>query len=104
MPDGYPFSEYDLGSAIEVQKKRIGEEIEAIEADRLLNTIPDSWVDYLQSRYELRIPVLDETAITVDQGEAAVDVSRDFDRVIFDRSRPLFSSVDERGRILAVRP
>lgn len=90
MPTGYLFSEHDLYGVIEVQKKRISEEVEAIAAGRLLNTTPDSWVEYFQSRYELRAPVIDESAITVDQGEAAIDVSRDFDRAIFDRSRPFY--------------
>lgn len=88
MPDDYLFSEYDLSGAIDAQKKAIRDEIEGIDADRLLNTTPDSWIGYFQSKYEFRTPVLDEAGITTDQGEAQVDVSRDRERMVFDRSSP----------------
>jgi hypothetical protein len=90
MPDDFLFSKYDLHGVIEAQKKGITDEIEGTAADRLLNTTPDSWVEYFQSRYELRTPVIDEAGITVEQSEAKVDVSRDPNRLIFDRSQPFY--------------
>ena len=90
MTSDHLFSQYDLHGVIETQKKGIIDEIEGTAADRLLNTTPDSWVEYFQSRYELRTPVIDEAGITVEQGEAKVDVSRDPTRLIFDRSQPFY--------------
>ena len=90
MRGDYLFCEYDLSRVFEAQQKAIRQEIDAIAADRLLNTTPDSWVEYFQGKYELRAPVVDEAGITVDQGEARVDVSRDFNRAIFDRSQPFY--------------
>ena len=81
MTSDHLFSQYDLHGVIETQKRGIIDEIEGTAADRLLNTTPDSWVEYFQSRYELRTPVIDEAGITVEQGEAKVDVSRDPNRL-----------------------
>jgi hypothetical protein len=90
MTSEYLFSQYDLRGVIEAQKKRISDGIETVAANRLLNTTAESWVEYFRSRFELHTPAIDEGGITVDQSEAKVDVSRDHNRMIFDRSRPFY--------------
>lgn len=82
------FAESDLRLVLEAHERKMLDEIDAIEADRLLNTSDDDWCAYLLDEYRVDVPTLDEGAITVAQREAKIDVSRDHGRAIFDRSRP----------------
>jgi hypothetical protein len=97
MREDYLFSTHDLFSVLEGQKRKLLEEIEAIEAERLLTTTAEAWVEYFRSKYELELPVIDEAGITVDQGETQVDVSGDQRRFISDRSRPFYIKGTEVG-------
>lgn len=90
MNRDYLFAEHDLYAVIQAQQKAMSDEIDSIPASRLLTTTPDAWVDYFQGKYELHTPALDESGVTIDQGEARVDVSQDFGRAIFDRSQPFY--------------
>ncbi len=53
------------------------EAIDAIDANRLLNTSVEDLCDYFEQEYRINVPVLKENAITVDQTEAKIDVSHD---------------------------
>lgn len=86
----YLFSDQDLRKAIENQERRIHAEIDGIEANRLLNTSPADLEQYFEQSYQMEPPRLREDEIAVDQAETKIDVSRDLDRYIRDRSRPFF--------------
>lgn len=53
------------------------EEIDAIDANRLLNTSEEDLCDYFEQNYKINVPILKETEITVDQIETKIDVSHD---------------------------
>jgi hypothetical protein len=62
--------------------------VESMDGDRLLNTSVDDLVKHLEERFQIEIPTLLPDQIVVDQRETQIDVSRDHNRMIFDRSRP----------------
>ena len=84
------FSEYDLRSVILSQQDKLTKEIDALETIRILNTNPDELIEYFEKKYTIDIPILNEPAIQVDQEIVQVDVSRDQNRFISDRSRSFY--------------
>ncbi|MCP9836558.1 hypothetical protein KBY84_03495 [Cyanobium sp. N.Huapi 1H5] len=70
-------------------------EIEKVDPDRLLNTSVDDLALYFSEKYKIDVPVLDEENLTVDQREKQIDVSRDRNRHISDRSRPFYITGSE---------
>lgn len=84
----YLFNDYDLRRVIENHEKAMNEEIAGIEGGRLLNTSVEELVNYFREKYTLVAPSLLEDKITVDQNESQIDVSRDHNRHIWDRSEP----------------
>jgi hypothetical protein len=64
------------------------QEIEGVDANRLLNTSVDDLARFFADKYQIAVPELDVTNITVDEREKQIDVSRDPMRMIHDRSRP----------------
>lgn len=65
-------------------------QIDAIEADRLLNTSAEDLCLFFVEEYSIDVPILDEKSIAVDQHETQVDVSGDPRRYVTDRSRPFY--------------
>jgi hypothetical protein len=84
------FSNPDLRSVLENQTLKMYEEIDAVDADRILNTSTEDWCDYLEDKYRAGPLALDEAGITTDQAETQLDVSGDLRRAVFDRNRPLY--------------
>jgi hypothetical protein len=82
------FGEHVIHEVLSAQGRALRNEIETYDADQLLGTSEDKLIDYFVQKYQIEAPRLDEGAITVDQAESRLDVSRDPYRVIFDRSRP----------------
>jgi hypothetical protein len=70
-------------------------EIEKVDPDRLLNTSVDDLAVYFADKYKIDVPVLDEQKLVVDQREKQIDVSRDQNRYITDRSRPFYITGSE---------
>jgi hypothetical protein len=70
-------------------------EIEKVDPDRLLNTSVDDLAIYFSEKYKIDVPVLDEENLVVDQREKQIDVSRDQNRYITDRSRPFYVTGSE---------
>jgi hypothetical protein len=62
--------------------------IAALDGNRLLNTSVEDLVLYFENKFEIEIPTLLIEAIVVDQRETQIDVSRDHNRMIYDRSQP----------------
>lgn len=88
--DDYLFIQADWHSVVESQRTRMREEVEAIDADRLLNTSVDDLAKYFEQKYRIDVPTLNTSAIVVDQHETKVDVRHDPMRFVFDRSRPAY--------------
>jgi hypothetical protein len=88
--DDYLFIKRDLQNAIENHKNKLLEKIEQIDKNRILSTNSDELADYFTSEFILEPPILIETNIQVSQEDVKIDVSDDYSRVVFDRSRAYF--------------
>lgn len=68
----------------------MAEEIERMDSDRLLNTSVDDLTLYFSEKYGIEVPVLDQDGLVVDERETQIDISRDHNRHVLDRSRPYY--------------
>lgn len=93
--EDYLFVGTDWFSIEDHQKRSISSEVDGLDGDRLLNTSADDLCAYFQEKYGIDVPVLDESSIVVDQHEKQLDVSRDTNRYISDRSRPFYVAATE---------
>ena len=86
------FCKVDWYSVSRHQQKLIEDEIDAYHSEKLLNTSDDALEGYFLQKYRIDVPALNRDAIVVDQRETQIDVSRDPQRFIRDRSRSYFVS------------
>lgn len=93
--EDYLFTGADWHSVDRHQRQQMVAEIEKVDPDRLLNTSVDDLALYFSEKYKIDVPVLDEENLTVDQREKQIDVSRDTNRYITDRSRPFYITGSE---------
>jgi len=93
--EDYLFTGADWHSVDRHQRQQMAAEIEKGDPDRLLNTSVDDLALYFSEKYKIDVPVLDEENLTVDQREKQIDVSRDPNRYITDRSRPFYITGSE---------
>ncbi|MCL4478388.1 MAG: hypothetical protein M1381_04710 [Deltaproteobacteria bacterium] len=84
------FSIENLYSFLQDREQGMFQEIEEMQADRLLNTKVDDLYDYFEQRYKIDIPSLKENEIATDQEEANVDISRDPYRRIVAPGSPFY--------------
>jgi hypothetical protein len=91
MQDLLFYSGGELSHYLVERERAVKKEIENFERDYLLNASEGDLIKYLSDKYFLDPPTLCEDDICVhDQSEADIDVSRDPDRIIFNRSRPVY--------------
>ncbi len=64
--------------------------IEAMDGDELLNTSTTDLARYYADQYAFEAPTIHPDDLVVDQRETQIDVSHDRNRLIHDRSRPLY--------------
>lgn len=88
--EDYLFTGTDWHSVDRHQREQMVAEIEKIDPDRLLNTSVDDLSIFFSDKHKIEVPVLDEENLVVDQREKQIDVSRDQNRYISDRSRPFY--------------
>ncbi|MBZ2188843.1 hypothetical protein K8B33_07030 [Alcanivorax sp. JB21] len=93
--EDYLFTGPDWHSVDRHQRQQMAAEIEKVDSDRLLNTSVDDLALYFSEKYKIGVPVLDEENLVVDQREKQIDVSRDPNRYITDRSRPFYITGSE---------
>lgn len=93
--EDYLFTGPDWHSVDRHQRQQMVAEIERVDPDRLLNTSVDDLALYFSEKYKINVPVLDEENLVVDQREKQIDVSRDPNRYITDRSRPFYITGSE---------
>lgn len=91
MREQYLFAQVDMFSVIEHQKHEAAKRVQQIDASQLRDAAEDELVDQIVNDYRLDVPVIKDDKIYVaEHGEVQVDVSRDFNRAIFDRSKPYY--------------
>jgi len=70
------------------QLQEMQKAVATLDGNRLLNTAVEDLVLYFENKFHIEIPTLLTEEIVVDQREMQIDVSRDNERIISDRSRP----------------
>ena len=83
----YLFSNVGWHDVERHQLQELRKAVESMDGNRLLNTSVDDLAAYFEQKFQIEIPDLLTDQIVVDQREAKIDVSRDQNRMIFDRSR-----------------
>ena len=86
------FSTYSLRCALEEYGRIMQAEIDNYDPNRLLNTSVEDLCAYFEETYRVDGPQLREDEAVADYGEARVDISRDSDRAVIDRSRPVHTA------------
>lgn len=87
---GLLFSSQGLSDLTAKLAKRLRDEVESIDANRLLNTAPADLAAYLAEKYRLDPPALRRDEWSAEESETKIDVSGDQNRWISDRSRPFY--------------
>jgi hypothetical protein len=87
---GYLFSSYDLSHVLNNRKKSVCEEVEGMDANRLLNTAPVDLAKYLADKFKVDALRLRRDEWTVDEQETKIDVRGDPRRYIRDTARPVY--------------
>lgn len=85
---GYLFSSRELREMIASNIHAARQEVEHLDANRLLNTAPPDLIKYLVDKYELAAPTLKRDAWSATEQEVQIDVRHDQMRHVTDRSRP----------------
>jgi hypothetical protein len=87
----YLFSDSDIYEYIENRKKQLSNAIQSLDQNYLLNSSEEDLIAALIDQFNINIPVILDNEIHIaDYGETPVDVSRDLDRYISDRSRSFY--------------
>lgn len=85
------FAQVDMYSVIEHQKQEAAKRVQKIDPGYFQTASEDEIVGQIVSEFRLDVPVINDDKIYVaEHGEAQVDVSRDSNRHIPDRSRPFY--------------
>ena len=84
----YLFSNASWHDVERHQLQEMQKAIAGLDGNRLLNTSVEDIVLYFENKFQIEIPNLLTEEIVVDQRETQIDVSRDHNRMIYDRSRP----------------
>lgn len=82
------FSERSMRDFVQRREQDMLRELWAIEGNRLLNTSVDDLCNYLQSKYQIDVPEIQDDKTTIGHEEADIDVRRDFRYAVRDQSRP----------------
>jgi hypothetical protein len=98
---GFLFSTYDLSGVLQNAAQQMRQEVESLEANRLLNTAPEDLKNYLVQKYRVEPIALCRDQWYADHQETQVDVRYDQSRWIRDtcqrrsKSDPLHRGVAE---------
>lgn len=87
---GYLFASLDLREFLDTRVSAMRQEIEELDANRLLNTSPTDLAAYLVEKYTLQAPSLRRDDWSASEHETQIDVRNDPNRWITDRSRPCY--------------
>ena len=87
---GLLFSSQGLSDLMAKLAKGLRDEVESIDANRLLNTAPFDLAAYLAEKYRLIPPALRRDEWSAEESETKVDVRYDQRRMVSDSSRPCY--------------
>jgi hypothetical protein len=87
---GYLFSSFSLQDILKEQSQKLRQEVEALDANRLLNTAPEALKHYLAEKYFVEPLILHRDDWYADTAEVQVDVRYDSRRFIRDTGRPVY--------------
>lgn len=91
MKREYLFSKVDMFTVIEHQKQQASKRVQSMDSGQLLTATEDEIVKQIVEEFRIEVPVMQDDKIYVcEHGEAKVDVSRDPNRFIRDRSQPFY--------------
>jgi hypothetical protein len=88
--EGYLFHKGDWHATQRDWREKLLKEIESKNGDELLNTSTNDLAKHYADSFSLDVPLLNLDELVVDQREVKIDVSRDNNRWIEDRSRPYY--------------
>lgn len=88
--EDYLFTGPDWHAVDRHQRQQMRQEIEGVDANRLLNSSVDDLARFFAEKFQITVPELDVNNILVNESETQIDVSRDPMRMIMDRSRPFY--------------
>ncbi|MDM0082874.1 hypothetical protein QTI17_19970 [Variovorax sp. J31P179] len=86
---GYLFCTYDLSQSLQNTLQKLRQEVESLDANRLLNTSPADLGKYFVDKFSIEPLRLLREHWSADVQETQVDVRHDSRRWIDDRSRPV---------------
>ena len=90
MRDREPlFSRFSLHDSLDAHGRKLQELVGAQTGNAILKS-PDQLADEIVAEFHVSVPVIKIDEISVEQQDAKVDASRDFNRHIFDRSQPFY--------------
>lgn len=84
------FAKYDASAALDAQQRRLVDELDRHDPDAVMTANPDELTDYFVEKFRVDVPRLREEDIEVSQSDSQFDARRDSNRVVFDRSRPIY--------------
>jgi hypothetical protein len=87
---GRLFSTYNLHATLAYQLGALEGEIDNFPTEYLLNVDDEKLHRYLETKYLVEYPRLDYTATKFSESTSKLDVSQDWRRDIYDRSRPFY--------------
>lgn len=83
------FSGGDLDEAVELRKRRLKEDVQRVDVERLLTLDTDGWVAELAATYRAEPVVLLVGGMAYEEGpDGQLDVRHERDRAVRDRSKP----------------
>lgn len=85
----YLFIDSELRIFLQDRMDDVTGEVKTQDTNYILNVDPQKYSDYLVGKFTLEIPFILEENIYVGQEETAIDVSKDPNRFITDRTRPI---------------
>ncbi|WP_396616288.1 hypothetical protein ACHZ97_00670 [Lysobacter soli] len=88
--EDYLFLGRDWHAVDQGQRQALLDDVARLDPDRLLNTSIADLMAHMVEKYQIDVPVLEESEIVVGQYETKIDVSQDPFRLINDRSRPCY--------------
>ena len=75
----------DLSDVLTGQQQAMADEVSSLSEERVLGTPPEELGHYFVDKYRIEPLAIDESGITVDYGDAKIDVSHSVEYVVFNR-------------------
>jgi hypothetical protein len=87
---GVLFSKYNLAASLQQQEAALSREIAELSAEYIVDVTPEAVTAYLREKYTIEMPQLLESKVEYSEAPGKLDISRDYNRAVRDRSRPVY--------------